>query len=146
MGVCKGSGRPPWEVCLYPGTATCTPICDYGYLQPPPPANLQVVKEAMFFWCNVFRSLCLGDFNLLLDPVTDRHGDPLATQSQTWSAFGYLVSEFGWSDLWRVFNPNTRAYSWSIPSRGRLSRIDLALGNDKFLTKLSSITYLPRGV
>lgn len=90
--------------------------------------------------------LCLGDFNLLLDPVMDRYGDLPASQPQTLSAFVTLVTEFGWSEWWLVSNTHTRAYSWFIPSRGLLSRIDLALGNNKFLTKLSSITYFSRGV
>lgn len=121
MVVCKGTGRPPWVVCLYPGPVACTLIGVGGDLQPPP-ANLQVIKETMVFAIYLEAYvLCLGDFNLLLDPVMDRHGDPLASQPQTLSAFGTWGTEFRWSDLWRVSNPHTRAYSWSIPSRGCLS-------------------------
>lgn len=90
--------------------------------------------------------LCMGDSNLLLDPLLDRHGGPLVSQPQDQSAFRKLVAKFGWHDQWRVSNPHARAYSWSIPARECLSRIDLAFGNDKALTKVSYIAYLPRGV
>lgn len=90
--------------------------------------------------------LCLGDFNLLLNTTLDRHGDTLTSEPQCPSAFNQLVTEFGWHDLWRTSNPCNRAFSWSVPTRGCLSRIELAFGNDKTITKVSSITYLTRGV
>lgn len=84
--------------------------------------------------------MCLGDF-------LDRNGDTLSSIPQGPSAFRLLVNLFGWCDLQHIFNPRTQGYSWSIPCRGCLLRIDLALCNNKLITKLFLITYnLPIGV
>ena len=113
----------------------------------PPPATLSVIKEAMLF-ASLYPEalvLCLGDFNLLWDPLVDRHGPPLKRTRKP-LMFRELGEEFGWRDLWRMLNPQTRAYSWAIPGRGCLSRIDLALENDKIISRVVSVEYLIRGV
>lgn len=57
-----------------------------------------------------------------------------------------FLKEVGWFDLWRIRNPGVRVYSWNAPGRGSMSRIDLALGNEKILPMVHSVTYMLKGV
>lgn len=76
----------------------------------------------------------------------DRHGNPLSATPQCPSALALLVEEYCCQDLWRSLNLHMQAYLWAIPGRGSLSRIDLSLGSDKTVTKVTIIFYLTRGI
>lgn len=117
----------------------------YIYITTPPRANLQIIKGAMVFAASYPEAyvLCIEDFNLLLDHAMDRHGDPLVAPSPGLTAFNALIMEFGWRDLWRNLE---FSITWSIPSRCTLSRIDLAISDDRLIPKISDVKNLPRGV
>lgn len=57
-----------------------------------------------------------------------------------------FIKEAGWIDLWRINNLAIRSYSWCAPGRDCMSRIDLALGNEKILPLVHSVIYMPRGM
>lgn len=57
-----------------------------------------------------------------------------------------FLKEVGWFDLWRIRNPGVRVYSWHAPGRKSMSRIDLALGNEKILPMVHLVTYMLKEV
>lgn len=56
------------------------------------------------------------------------------------------MDELGLTDMWRVQNPRVQQYSCYSTSYSMLSRIDMALGNDRALQITEKIVYLPRGI
>lgn len=100
----------------------------------PSPTTLKILREAELF---------VSKFNLLLHPLVNRHGDPFQQIATGPTPFCHLPMKLG---LEKYSSSHTRAYAWSKQSLGTLSSFDLALGNDKLLTKLLAATYLSWGV
>lgn len=114
----------------------------------PPPATMKVLKEAIIFMSEYpdAHVICMGDFNMWLNPKLDRFGKNIQRGMVGSKSLERFTSEVGWFDLWRIRNPDTRTYSWHAPGRGCMSRINLAMGNEKMLLMVQSVKYMSRGV
>ena len=74
-------------------------------------AGIQVLKDAVVFLAQYPDAyvMCLGDYNMLLDPTLDRHGGVTPKRASRANTLKRLMLEIGWTDLWRTRNPQTRA-------------------------------------
>lgn len=97
----------------------------------PPPSNLSILQHAARF-ANQFQQatlICIGDFNMLKDPVLDSFSgahEPVAQSTST--ALSQFLAEMGWYYLWRLRFPNSATYSCHS-GRNALSRIDYMCGD-----------------
>ena len=58
-----------------------------------------------------------GDFNVCLDPSIDKDGGTLIKKSRYAERLQSLQNELNLGDIWRIFNPDTRRYSWRSYTR-----------------------------
>lgn len=115
----------------------------------PPPATFSVLHQAAGFTAQFPGAtlLCMGDFNLLLDPSLDKfHDSPSTNPNQFSSALALLLEELGWQDLWRLSHPTTRAYSCHATGTHSLSRIDYLCSNSRACELLADVKYPPRAI
>ena len=64
-----------------------------------------------------------GDFNQVMDNILDR-STPSQRQCRSASVMQKMCKAFGLVDIWRLFNPSTRDYTFYSPRHNTLSRID----------------------
>ena len=72
--------------------------------------------------------IIMGDFNLVLDPIKDRHNS-YVNNKRACQVVLSIMDEYMLYDAWRVRNENEIQYSWSknFDEECKASRIDLAL-------------------
>ena len=73
--------------------------------------------------------IVLGDFNLVMEPVKDRHKS-LQNNNKARCVLEEICNTLSLTDVWRVRNENVTRYSWMRSGRNfSASRIDFALTN-----------------
>lgn len=90
--------------------------------------------------------IVVGDFNEILDRKLDRLPVQILSEPTEKCCLSQFLDEVGLVDLWRARNPGAQQYSCYSASYSMLSRIDMALGNDRPLQITEKITYWPRGI
>jgi len=53
-----------------------------------------------------------GDFNLVLDVEKDKRGGLVRTHKNALKVIRDFSENLGLSDIWRIFNPEARRYTW----------------------------------
>lgn len=114
----------------------------------PPPFNLDVLLKLYEFLLDKKEVpiVAMGDFNEVLDKGLDRFPLRKSSEDSVRSRLSFFLEEVGLMDLWRARNPGVLQYTCCSASYSVLSRIDLALGNDRALQMVEKITYWPRGI
>lgn len=86
-----------------------------------PLANMKILKEAVIFMAQYPEAyvICMGDFNILMNPVMDKHGKLPRDQVGGKSKFGKFVEEVGGVDIWRIKNPQTKGLSMLDTREGK---------------------------
>lgn len=138
-----GAGR---YVFIYCKVYTLTLIIAFIYI--PPPFSREVLQLLLMYLAGKpdVPLLIMGDLNCYLDPKLDRHPPVHSPGGGRGTALSRLVTELGWTDFWRIRNPNTKQFSCFSKTHGSLSRIDLSIGTPNLLEYISKIEYFPRGV
>jgi len=68
-----------------------------------------------------------GDFNTYLDSLMDKEGGKIEPTSKYTDKLNNLIETFNLVDVWRVYNPNTRRYTWRQNNPLVQSRLDYIL-------------------
>ena len=53
-----------------------------------------------------------GDFNLVLDVEKDKRGGLARTHQKAWKVIQDFSENLGLTDIWRLFNPEAKRYTW----------------------------------
>lgn len=113
----------------------------------PPPFSGEVLRQLVAYLKQREepRVLAIGDFNCVLDEITDRwRQSPVVIRGG--SPLAGFLDEFGWVDFWRSRNPEGRIYSCYNKSKQTLSRIDLALGSRDMIPCITKVCYEQRTI
>ena len=85
-----------------------------------------------------------GDFNITLDNELDRYGSEktglISKAAHTVNAF---LEENDWVDIWRIFNPSLKEYSWYRRAPLALSRLDYCLVPQEIIGMVNECKYIP---
>ncbi|KAJ0059923.1 hypothetical protein NL108_015598 [Boleophthalmus pectinirostris] len=87
--------------------------------------------------------LCAGDFNCVLDPKKDRLPPDYGIPTKKNKAANYLLEELGLVDVWRVFNPQVKDFTFYSNVHGSYSRIDLICLTKQDIYKVTEIKLEP---
>lgn len=81
--------------------------------------------------------LIAGDFNLVMDDILDR-STPSQRHSRSASVAIKMCRTLGLVDVWRVFNPSARDYTFYSAPHNTLSRIDYFLVSNSIMPSAMS--------
>ncbi len=84
-----------------------------------------------------------GDMNCVLDEVLDRQSSSLKQQSSAGSCLNTISRSLNMVDIWRLFNPTCREYSYFSPVHKSYSRIDYFLLDSKLISSVTDVAYHP---
>uniref|UniRef100_A0A3Q1FS38 exodeoxyribonuclease III n=1 Tax=Acanthochromis polyacanthus TaxID=80966 RepID=A0A3Q1FS38_9TELE len=93
-----------------------------------------------FVDCSLF---IRGDFNATVNPLLDRSPASNCFPSST-VALNQFITELNLTDVWRIKNTDTKAYSFYSAPHKSLSRIDYILVSSSLLDQICESDILPR--
>ena len=83
-----------------------------------------------------------GDFNCTINEVDNIAGE---LHNRTEIKQFQELSNNGLHDIWRLFNSNSKDYTWRHKSKNIIRRIDYILGNESFFDKVSNCEIIDIG-
>ena len=85
-----------------------------------------------------------GDFNTVLNSNLDKFGGIKGTHQKCRDKIIAGIDNFDLADIWRVFNPSLRQYTWHSSSKPVIfSRLDYFLVSNSFLNQISKCRIQP---
>ena len=85
-----------------------------------------------------------GDFNTVLNSNLDKFGGIKGTHQKCRDKIIASIDNFDLADIWRVFNPSSRQYTWHSTSKPVIfSRLDYFLVSNLFLNQISKCRIQP---
>ena len=85
-----------------------------------------------------------GDFNTVLNSNLDKFGGIKGTHQKCRDKIIASIDNFDLADIWRVFNPSSRQYTWHSSSKPVFfSRLDYFLVSNSFLNQISKCRIQP---
>lgn len=93
-----------------------------------------------FVDCSLFIG---GDLNATVNPFLDRSPASNCFPPST-VALNHFITELNLTDVWRIKNPSTKAYSFYSARHKSLSRIDYILVGSSLLDQICEVDILPR--
>lgn len=82
-----------------------------------------------------------GDMNLVLDPYLDRSSNRRAPSSKSSLFLKEFLKNSNIFDVWRIFHPQERAYSFHSNVHNVYTRIDYCLADSKLISLIDKVTY-----
>lgn len=83
-----------------------------------------------------------GDFNLVLDPSLDRSDPKNNTRSKSATELSKGIKELGFTDIWRMCNPQQKDFSFYSNVHNVYSRTDMFIISQTLVPNIKSCSYL----
>ena len=72
-------------------------------------------------------SIIAGDLNTYLNPILDKDGGKIESQSKFAENLNFILNEYNILDIWRILNPNCKRFTWRQRNPIIQSRLDYFL-------------------
>ena len=79
-----------------------------------------------------------GDFNLVLDVRKDKQGGRPVTHEKSLEKVKYIIDSLDLVDIWRMFNPNERHFTWKRSGLEIKCRLDFFLISSNLIPAVTS--------
>lgn len=122
-------------------TEPITNVNVYGPNHDDPKSYQDIFLKLM---CPSSEIIMAGDFNLVLDPSSDRSSSNSINLTQAAKMLKAEMKHYGLVDLWRFHNQKVKEYSFYSPVHDSYSRIDLFLIPAAKGSLTTGCKYLPR--
>ena len=87
--------------------------------------------------------ICGGDFNVCLHPELDKYGTDKKLRTNYSKKIFTFCEMFNLCDIWRVFNPTSKRYTWRQLNPLRQSRLDFWLVSIHIMYELENVDIKP---